>query len=51
MSKLLSKSNPASDSVRPSKSKRLTGNLLSRVDGAAGNLNCRKAGTRFISIE
>lgn len=41
MSKLLSRSKPASDSVRPSKSNLLTGNLLSRFGAQAGNLNCK----------
>lgn len=47
VSRLLSRSNPASDSVRPSK--RLTGNLLSKVEGAAGNLNCMPARRGFSS--
>jgi len=41
VSRLLSRSKPASDSVRPSKSNLLTGNLLSRFGAQAGNLNCK----------
>ncbi len=41
VSRLLSRSKPASDSVRPSKSNLLTGNLLSRFGVQAGNLNCK----------